>query len=544
MSVAGKKSIDTPTDSPVVAMSDNPSKLTGADVARQAESVTCLPVPEQVANHFFRIAHDPETSLEDFHSAIASDASLTSMFLSLANQPPFCTDRSTTRVSAFTDQLGLETTSALAVAYALAGRFNASTAPSDLHNALWTASLFKAVVARQFSLVANPIMREQAFICGLLQDIFVPWLVARTPLDKAPVASIADIFENVESQDDLFGCSHAELGGKHLSRLGLPQLYCNAVTFHHDLDALTEHVGDAILAEAIQIASRLPHVLDGSHSEDLSSLREEVAARVDLYGLSSDEFWKNVRLEFDALRSPMSHRADGVTTEELLRKTSVVHAAGVTILVRNMSSVLTQSADIAAKATGLRSQCDQLETKATVDQLTDILNRAGFTEMAEKRLQDAGILNVPVSLVFCDCNKFKQINDNFGHDYGDQALIIAATAMKSISRKFDVVGRLGGDEFVALLFDRTKDQAIDIVRQILADVASQTINAGGEQIRFSLSAGIAHVQHAIRTTALDDLLHRGDQLMYEAKRGEGEKIRAVEIVPNDKTEQTPSPQEC
>lgn len=542
MSAVEKHSSDTPPDDASTRHLSDKNSASVNDIRLQAKSITYLPIPQRISNHILRISQDPESMLDTIHDVVTCDGSLTSLFLSLANQPPFCMNRSTTQTSKFTNQLGLEATRTLATAYTLVGRYNTITIPAELQDALWSASLFKACVAGEFMTVANPSMREQAFICGLLQDIFVPWMTIVSPATDNSIASVADIFRSAESENNTFGCNHAELGGQYLSRLGLPEVYCNAVTFQHDLDALKEHIHDAILAEAVFIAAKLPHILDNSRSDYMTSIREEVGATVDLHGLDPEEFWSNVRLKFDSIQKPISQHVDSITTEELLQKTCSVHAAGVTILVRNMSSVLTHSADIAAKATGLRSQCDQLETKATRDQLTGILNRAGFTELTEKRLKDAGVLNLPVALVYCDCNKFKQINDNHGHDFGDQALIIAANAMSKVAKKFDVVGRLGGDEFVLLLFDRTKEQAVEIVRQVLADVASQTIRTKSEEISFTLSAGIAYTRPHLNSCTLDELLRQGDQLMYEAKKGDGEKLRVIDMATNETPELTQASQ--
>ncbi len=506
------------------------------NLADRIRGVTYLPIPKRVAHHVLHLGSNHDSTLSSVTNALTSDASMSALLLSLANQPPFSMDRSATKLSAITDQFGFEIINSLSITYALVGRFNQTAVPAELHTAAWTASLFKAVMAEQFIMLTNPILREEAYLCGLLQNIMVPWMIAQLPDGASDVAAVALAFRDSASQRCVFGSDHAQLGGRYTQRLGLPDVYRDVITHQNDRDILADRVGDRMLIEAVLLATEVPVLLDHHRQDQLTELRMRVEGTLTACGIDPDEYWNHVRMQFDSIQEPMQRDAQDGNTEDLLDTAAVTLASGVGILVRNMSSVLTQSKDIAAKVTGLRSQCDQLETKATRDQLTTILNRAGFTELAEKRIKDAGFLNVPIALAYYDCNKFKQINDNYGHDYGDQALMIAANAMSKAARKFDVVGRLGGDEFVMLLFDRARDETMAVVRDVLADVASQTISASNATISFSLSAGVTYVPPPTGSCTLDELLKQSDALMYNAKRSDGEKIRIEDVVAADDSE--------
>ncbi|MBS3805629.1 MAG: sensor domain-containing diguanylate cyclase, partial [Oleiphilaceae bacterium] len=100
---------------------------------------------------------------------------------------------------------------------------------------------------------------------------------------------------------------------------------------------------------------------------------------------------------------------------------------------------------------------------ATSDQLTSISNRRGFIGLAQNSLNICARQKIPASLVFMDLDKFKILNDNFGHLAGDRALSLFAGQMEKTYRSSDILGRLGGDEFAVLLVNTDKEDAESFV---------------------------------------------------------------------------------
>jgi len=156
---------------------------------------------------------------------------------------------------------------------------------------------------------------------------------------------------------------------------------------------------------------------------------------------------------------------------------------------------------------------------ATLDELTHISNRRGFVYLAQKSLNLCARQKIPAALVFMDLDKFKPINDKYGHAEGDRALIAFTGQMRSSFRNSDVFARLGGDEFVVLLPNTSKQLAekpIDQLNRSLTQYNQETNR--GYDIAFSY--GIVEFnpeQHP----SIDELLANGDTLMYEAKSAKG-----------------------
>jgi len=153
---------------------------------------------------------------------------------------------------------------------------------------------------------------------------------------------------------------------------------------------------------------------------------------------------------------------------------------------------------------------------ATMDDLTNISNRRGFMQLAQHSLHFCTRQKFPATLVFMDLNRFKSINDRFGHAEGDRALTIFAGQLKSIFRDSDVVARLGGDEFTVLLANSTKEAAgrsIVRLRESL-DKVNREANRGYDIL---FSDGMVEFNPDKHST-IETLLAEGDALMYHTKK--------------------------
>ncbi len=157
----------------------------------------------------------------------------------------------------------------------------------------------------------------------------------------------------------------------------------------------------------------------------------------------------------------------------------------------------------------------ELTQLATIDELTTIPNLRGFKVLAEKSLEFCKRKQLPASVVYLDVDKFKQINDNFGHAEGDRVLQIIANTMKIITRDSDVIARLGGDEFVILLSDTSKETAGLVIKRfeecIEALCKQEALN-----YQISLSHGIVEYEPDVHSS-VTDMLSAGDKLMYAHK---------------------------
>jgi diguanylate cyclase (GGDEF)-like protein len=157
---------------------------------------------------------------------------------------------------------------------------------------------------------------------------------------------------------------------------------------------------------------------------------------------------------------------------------------------------------------------NQLKEKAAKDQLLEITNRAHFDTAAEAllaRLRPQG----EASLLFIDLDRFKTINDNYGHEAGDRVLQIAVERIKRRIRQSDMIGRRGGDEFTVLLSNVDRENARRIAQDIISVISEPMIIEGIGVVEIGASIGLAHFPDDAET--LRDLMAAADTAMYQAK---------------------------
>ncbi|WP_194756650.1 GGDEF domain-containing protein [Aliidiomarina indica] len=153
---------------------------------------------------------------------------------------------------------------------------------------------------------------------------------------------------------------------------------------------------------------------------------------------------------------------------------------------------------------------EKLQTRANIDYLTGIHNRQYFEKLVRARI--AG--NAEFTLYFLDIDKFKSVNDRFGHATGDEVLRVFSLLLLKQQERYDgVAGRLGGEEFGLLLPEQTPMSHGDIIQELRNEFATQAEKTLGEPLTFSLGACASSDADTVQ-----DLMRKADVLLYKAKR--------------------------
>jgi len=157
---------------------------------------------------------------------------------------------------------------------------------------------------------------------------------------------------------------------------------------------------------------------------------------------------------------------------------------------------------------------DALKELARTDELTGLLNRRGMSERVSQELIRSVRDDQEMSVVLCDVDFFKKVNDQYGHDVGDQVLIRLADKLQATVRGSDSVGRWGGEEFLILLPNTSVEKAYQLVERIRLSIARQDYQFHGANFNISISCGLASTKFSrdMRT-----LLKAADISLYEAK---------------------------
>jgi diguanylate cyclase (GGDEF)-like protein len=200
-------------------------------------------------------------------------------------------------------------------------------------------------------------------------------------------------------------------------------------------------------------------------------------------------------------------RVIGVLNAESLRSAAYRHDH-----VHSLS-VIAQQAAVVLRAAQLRDETRRL---AITDPLTGLCNRRHFVGELEEHLRRARRYREALAVVFLDVDRFKALNDRYGHGAGDRALQAVAAAMREWVRESDEVARIGGDEFAALLLQSDPSTAAHVVDRLRMAVERLELKEAGETMPIAISAGIA--LYPADGADAEALLSRADAALYEAKR--------------------------
>jgi diguanylate cyclase (GGDEF)-like protein len=164
-----------------------------------------------------------------------------------------------------------------------------------------------------------------------------------------------------------------------------------------------------------------------------------------------------------------------------------------------------------------RTQRDErLRHLAQFDALTDLPNRALFDDRLQVALTQSRRRDEKLALMFLDLDKFKLVNDSYGHAVGDALLVAVATRIKHLLRESDSVGRIGGDEFVILIHPVASVSDVTVVAEKICHALAQQFELLDQYISISASIGISlYPQHGADGLSLARM---ADNAMYQAKR--------------------------
>ena len=160
------------------------------------------------------------------------------------------------------------------------------------------------------------------------------------------------------------------------------------------------------------------------------------------------------------------------------------------------------------------------------DGLTGLLNHKAFLDRFDEEVSRAGRFNHMLGLVILDLDKFKSINDSYGHLYGDYVLEEVSNIIKENVRAIDVVGRYGGEEFAVLLVNTDIQQCIPLAERIVRKISEKTFLKNGIAVNVTISAGMAGFP--IHADQVRELISKADKAMYETKRIGGNSVTISE----------------
>ena len=182
--------------------------------------------------------------------------------------------------------------------------------------------------------------------------------------------------------------------------------------------------------------------------------------------------------------------------------------------VTDVEQLIGEISALRGKVAQLQERVEQLDLLAHEDSLVELPNRRGFIRALERLIDRVNRYDETAALLFVDLDGLKLINDSFGHQAGDEALIQVARLLVGGVRKSDIVGRIGGDEFAILLGHSNEDSAHETAKRLIDLIAGSDFVHDGQALPLSVAIGASAVYG---DDTPETAMARADREMYRRK---------------------------
>ncbi|WP_158969451.1 EAL domain-containing protein [Paraglaciecola sp. L3A3] len=199
------------------------------------------------------------------------------------------------------------------------------------------------------------------------------------------------------------------------------------------------------------------------------------------------------------------------------RKNGEIYPERITIsAVKDTAGIVQHYVSLSTDITNMKTYQGQLERIAHYDSLTNLPNRVLLADRLSQAMVHNQRCNQSLAVAFMDLDGFKAINDNYGHDIGDELLIAVSQRMKEALREGDTLARIGGDEFIAVIVDLEKFDDSRLILDRLLHAASTPVKLANAVMQVSVSIGVTlYPQDGVDA---EQLMRHADQAMYAAKQ--------------------------
>ena len=473
-----------------------------------ADLINCptLPSLPSVAINILKIARTEHPSVNEYANAIERDPALTMRIITLANSAFF--SRSHTKVYACQEaaaRLGLDTTLAAVMSFSLL-----QNRGIDVHyQRVWMRSIIASLAARHLAVYLCPDMAGPVFTAALLQDIGIMALRATYPKESNNLYTEIALSHRqlAESEQRLFGCDHSQVGAWLAAKWGVPtplaQRICDS---HGEYDITTP---DKL---CVQLSGPIADAWLSSHpAQSLVAVVREFESYQSAQTISLRQLLENIQEQLPALADMLQMTAPPLQNNESLL------AEAQQLLFQQTLQLKARLDTHQVELASLRQRQDELEERSRTDVLTGLANRSWLEEQMHKRFVLCQQQSRIMSVVFIDLDHFKKLNDQYGHQMGDNVLQKFGKTLQSLVRDGDLAGRWGGEEFLVVLPDEDA-QSAQVFAKRIAQRLEKTPMAHDDQdpIHVSVSIGIACLDDGGFGSA-DELIDAADKSMYFIK---------------------------
>ena len=482
-----------------------------------------LPTLPTVAVEVLELTRNPNIPMDRISKAVQNDAALTAKVLRTVNSSYYGLSKKCSTLGRALGYLGLNTVKSVVLGFCLVDSTKSAEGGGFDLSDYWRRGLTSATAARllstHFGAGLDP---DEAFTACLFQDIGMLACFAAMGEQYAQLLSKApkDHGLSLGYEEDSLGFTHPEVGARLAEKWGLPEQFVAAIRFHHNSEEAPEEHRPLVRMVALSAAVACAMAPDAP-PQAMAALLDTAAQ---WYGADAETFGGLLERIADSTQQ-LAREFD----RDLGKRPDVAR-----LMSEANDQLLEMRLQSEHEAESLRKTTSELEKQTITDALTGAFNRRHFDEQVETQFGAATSAGKPVSVLFCDADKFKSVNDVHGHACGDIVLKALAQRLAATLGDAGLVCRYGGEEFAVLLPGVDDQRATAIAESLRAAVSRTPIdiragNGKANEHTITISIGVATRDPAApRYESAAKLVHAADEAVYTAKQNGRNRVeRAV-----------------
>lgn len=500
-----------------------------------------LPTLPSVAMQLLELSNDPDAEIKQVVDVIKADPAISAKILKSTNSTFFGFKSEITSIERAVPLMGTTVVTSLALSFSLVEAAMTSGEMAEHYQQYWLQSITQGAAAEVIGETFGQKSGSEFFMTGLLVDLGRLAMLKTIPEEYLAVLekTQSEKMELFQIEQEEFGFDHIEISTKLMQHWKLPESLIQAVKHHHlsaaEIEnlketaeytliksiALASAVGDYFCSEAkgwalARLRSLSSRLFDFSDSH-LDELLEKIKTRVDEVG--------NL---FNTSTEEMGELGDlmAMASEQLAQLAMREHIANTQATARSQA--------VEDEYMQLENENRKLEKQALHDALTGIYNRNFFDEALGKEIKRCRRNGSTIGLLFTDIDKFKVLNDTYGHSFGDEVLKKVATVYENALRDSDTLARFGGEEFVILLVQPTEKGLAKIAERVRASIEQEEIFFEGKRVPVTVSiGGVIAIPSYAEDDLQEKLIVQSDEAMYDSKQNGRNQVHVRSLISDE-----------
>ncbi len=484
------------------------------ELQEKLNSCPNLPSPPTIALKIIELANDPDADFKHIIQLLNCDPALASKILRIANSPVYPYGKKVGNLHQAMMVIGLNATISLALSFSLVHSLQTTKGTGLDHTLFWKRALMAGTACQVLGNTCKVAEKEELYLAGLLQDLGMLALDQVFPdLYAAHAGPQSDHESVILYEQESLGLTHGAIGSWLLAQWNLPERLRIAVTGSDDPSRVPAQDDRARFAYCVSLSGKIAEIfLRETDDEYLQMVKIQASLLLQL----------TPEILMEALETIKERFAD---TERIFETDlqswddpqTILESARASLLTRNLQT-LKEVEELKMDTINIEAQFHNLQEAYRHDPLTGTLTRAYLDTYLQTSFEQAIANEECLTLIFGDLDKFKSVNDTYGHQAGDAVLRSSAELLLQKIRGTDRVGRYGGEEFVLILPKAQRQTAEMVCERILNAFRETTHEISPEaNITVTISLGIATHTPENPYSHIADLLHHADEAGYYSK---------------------------